>query len=346
LESGIETAKMLYANYYQPDRVKNASFEEIDRHHTFNPTFTNRLLRAEFLKRGVELNNPDVNNGKEVAFSIFHDGQVHQAISGPKYIIATENPYICPLNQDKNYLSQFDGIFTWNPDLLTLPNAMQIFIPNQIRNSEFASYAERPIFSCLINANKAFPRVLSIDLYRERLNVIRWYQDYAPNFFSLYGLGWNKPAPAFTPLDKLRRRFKRLATQVYGYKPFPSYQGAVENKADVYSKAKFAYCYENVADLPDYITEKIFDAFFSGCVPIYWGSNTIQDYIPSSCYIDRTQFKSTQEVHQHLLGISEERYQEYQSEISRFLLGSVAQRFDTQTYTSTIIHKISLDLGL
>jgi hypothetical protein len=346
LESGIETANMLYANYYQPDRVKNASFEEIDRHHTFNPTFTNRLLRADFLKRGVELNNPDVNSGKEVAFSIFHDGQAHQPISGPKYIIATENPYICPLNQDKNYLSQFDGIFTWNPDLLSLPNATQIFIPNQIRNAEFASYAERPIFSCLINANKAFPRTLSIDLYRERLNVIRWYQDYAPDFFSLYGLGWNKPAPALTPLDKLRRRFKRLASQMYGYKPFPSYRGAVENKADVYSKAKFAYCYENVADLPDYITEKIFDAFFSGCVPIYWGSNTIQDYIPSSCYIDRTQFKSTQEVHQHLLGISEERYQEYQSEISRFLLGSVAQRFDTQTYTSTIIHKISLDLGL
>jgi hypothetical protein len=114
----------------------------------------------------------------------------------------------------------------------------------------------------------------------------------------------------------------------------------------VYSKAKFAYCYENVADLPDYITEKIFDAFFSGCVPIYWGSNTIQDYIPSTCYIDRTQFKSTQEVHQYLLGISEERHHEYQSEISRFLLGSAAHRFDTQTYASTIIHKISLDLGL
>ena len=46
---------MIFANYYQPDRVKNASFEEIDRHHTYNPTFTNRLLRAEFLKRGIEL---------------------------------------------------------------------------------------------------------------------------------------------------------------------------------------------------------------------------------------------------------------------------------------------------
>lgn len=337
---------MLYANYYQPDRVQNASFDEIDRHHTFNPTFTNRLLRADFLKCGVELNNPDVNAGRKIAFSIFHDGQVIQSISGPKYIIATENPYICPLNQDKNYLAQFDGIFTWNPAILSLPNASQVFIPNQIRNEKFNSFTNRPIFSCLINANKAFSRTLSIDLYRERLNVIRWYQDHAPDFFSLYGLGWNKPAPAFTPIDKLRRRFKRLATQLYGYKPFPSYRGAIENKADVYRKAKFAYCYENVADLPDYVTEKIFDAFFGGCVPIYWGSNTIENYIPASCFIDRTQFPSTQAVHEYLLGISEKRYQEYQSEISQFLLGSMAQRFDTQTYTSTIIAKISHDLGL
>lgn len=337
---------MLYGNYYHLDRVENASFEKVDKHHTFSPTFTNRILRAEFLKKGVELNNPDINVGKEIAFSIFHNGEITMTVSGPKYLIAIENPYICPLNKDINYLRKFDGVFTWNPDILSLPNSTQIFIPNQIRNEKFSSFRDRPIFSCLINANKSFPSALSNDLYRERLNVIRWYQDHAPDYFSLYGLGWNKPAAALTPADKLRRRFKRLATQIYGYKPFPSYRGAIENKADIYSKAKFAYCYENVADLPDYITEKIFDAFFSGCVPIYWGSNTVQNYIPSSCYIDRTQFRSTQAVHTYLLGISEERYQEYQYQITQFLLGSVAQRFDIRTYTNTIITKISLDLGL
>ncbi|MFZ9296643.1 MAG: hypothetical protein ACO259_10620, partial [Bacteroidia bacterium] len=184
-------------------------------------------MRSDFLNRGIELNNPDVNRGKEIAFSIFHDGQLTALPSGPKYIIATQNPYICPLNRDKYYLSQFDGIFTWNPDILTLPNATQIFIPNQIRIDKFTSFTERPIFACLINANKAFPGTLTIDLYRERLNVIRWYQDHAPDCFSLYGLGWNKPAPAFTFTDKLNRRLKRLATQIYGYRPFPSYRGAI-----------------------------------------------------------------------------------------------------------------------
>ena len=331
---------MLFANYYQPDRVKNASFEEIDRHHTYNPTFTNRLLRSEFLKHGIELNNPDVNQGRDIAFSILHDGQPLDQISGPKYLIATENPYICPPNKDKAYLNKFDGVFTWNTDFSSLPNVSHVFIPNQIRNQSTPSFFERPIFSCIINANKAFPRGLENDLYRERLEVIRWYEKHAADHFSLYGLGWSKPEPAFNATEKAVRRMKRLATQLFGYKPFPSYAGEVEDKESIYRKTKFAYCYENVANLPDYISEKIFDCFFGGCVPVYWGSHTIAKHIPSTCFIDRRDFKSTGDVHRYLLSIGEPEYTKYQENISQFLASSKAREFDTSTYVSTIINAI------
>jgi hypothetical protein len=337
---------MLFANYYQPNRVKNASFEVIDRHHTYNPTFTNRLLRSEFLKHGIELNNPDVNQGREIAFSILHDGQPMDQIDGLKYLIATENPYICPLNKNKAYLEEFDGVFTWNTSFADLPNVSHLFIPNQIRCQAVPSFSERPIFSCIINANKAFPKGLKNDLYRERLEVIRWYEKKASHDFSLYGLGWGKPGPAFTGSEKIMRRLKRLATQLFGYKPFPSYAGEVVDKESIYRKAKFSYCYENVANLPDYISEKIFDCFFSGCVPIYWGSNTIQDYIPDGCYIDRRKFKSTEEVHHFLLGIDEVQYAQYQLNIQQFLNSPAAMEFDTTSYVSTIINKITQDLGL
>jgi len=337
---------MIFANYYQQDRIENASFEEVDRHHTYNPTITNRLLRSEFLKREIELNNPDVNIGHQTAFNIFHDGQRIENIIGPKYLIATENPYICPLNRDEKYLSGFDQVFTWNRDLLHLPNVTQIFIPNQIHWASAPSFSERPIFSCLINANKAFPIPLSTDLYRERINVIRWYEKYAPQYFSLFGLGWSKPSPALNTIQKLTRRFKRLATQIYGYKPFPSYTGEVEDKLSIYRKSKFAYCYENVADLPDYISEKIFDCLFAGCVPIYWGSNTINERIPSACYIDRRQFKDTADVHQFLLNINDQKYQAYQDSIKLFLLSKDAMKFDTSTYVDIIVSKISGDLNL
>ncbi len=335
---------MLFANYYQQDRVNNASFEEIDRHHTYNPTFTNRLLRSEFLKHGIELNNPDVNRGKDIAFSILHDGQYIDQIPKPKYIIATENPCICPLNKNEQYLRSFDGVFTWNTDLLNLPNITHVFIPNQIEVKETPSFENRPIFSCIINANKAFPSAVSDDLYKERINVIRWYEKHAPEYFSLFGLGWGKPAPAFTQTEKLIRRLKRLATQTLGYKPFPSYAGEVADKGSVYQKTKFGYCYENVANLPDYISEKIFDCFFNGCVPVYWGSNTVAAHIPSNCYIDRRDFKSTEETHQFLRSINASQYQQYQDNIRNFLISPKAMEFDTKSYVSIIVNKVLSDL--
>lgn len=36
-------------------------------------------------------------------------------------------------------------------------------------------------------------------------------------------------------------------------------------------KTKHYFCFENVRDLPGYITEKIFDCFFAEYIPIYWG---------------------------------------------------------------------------
>ena len=336
---------MLFANYYQPGRVKNASFEEIDRHHTYNPTYTNRLLRSEFLKRGIELNNPDVNLDRPISFHLLHDGQAIADLPGPKYLIATENPFICPLNRDEAYLRQFNGVFTWNRDLLHLPNAVHLFIPNQIRQEVFPSFQERSIFSCIINANKAFPENLPTDLYRERIEVIRWYEKNAASDFALYGLGWGKPSPAFSPAGKAKRRLQRLATQLLGYKPFPSYVGEIENKATVYKNTKFSYCYENVADLPDYISEKIFDCFFSGCVPIYWGSNTINERIPSECFIDRRKFNSTKDVHHYLKSVDATTYARYQKNIGDFLVSSAAMTFDTSVYAATIVQSIirSLD---
>lgn len=335
---------MLFANYYQQDRVNNASFDEIDRHHTYNPTFTNRLLRSEFLKHGIELNNPDVNQGRDIAFSILHDGQNISHVSGPKYLIATENPYICPLNQSKPFLQSFNGVFSWNRDLMDLPNVTHVFIPNQITVKDTPSFEDRPIFSCIINANKAFASEVPHDLYKERIKVIRWYEKNASEYFSLYGLGWSKPEPAFSPMEKIARRIKRLGSQFFAYKPFPSYVGEIEDKASVYQKTKFGYCYENVANLPDYISEKIFDCFFNGCIPVYWGSNTIDQHVPSNCYIDRRNFNSTEEVHQFLLTINGEQYRQYQDNIRSFLNSPKAMEFDTSSYASIIVNTILSDL--
>ena len=52
----------------------------------------------------------------------------------------------------------------------------------------------------------------------------------------------------------------------------------------VYSQYKFIICFEN-SKTDGYITEKIFNVFLSGSIPIYDGADNIKDYINSGTFI-------------------------------------------------------------
>jgi hypothetical protein len=217
--------------------------------------------------------------------------------------------------------------------------------PNNIIVSEFRGFLDRRIFSCLISSNKVAPWLGSRDLYDERIRTIRWYEQNAPSYFYLFGRGWGKPSTAYTRMDKFIRRIGRLRTQLLGYKPFPSWHGEVKFKSDILSDAKFSFCYENMRDLPNYITEKIFDSFMSGCIPIYWGADNILEYIPSNCFIDRRRFVDTNEVHCYLLSITPEEYMRYQMNILDFLKSEKSCLFGVESFVTSIANAIAGDLS-
>jgi hypothetical protein len=52
----------------------------------------------------------------------------------------------------------------------------------------------------------------------------------------------------------------------------------------VYSQYKFIICFEN-SKTPGYVTEKIFNVFLSGSIPIYDGAPNINDYIQPGTFI-------------------------------------------------------------
>lgn len=336
---------MKYANFFQLDHFQNSIFGE-NNLHTYEPSYTPVPIRNLLLKNGIELNTQDINLNREILFGLYSDGQKTPLEPGLNYLLAIENPFITNLNADISYLQKFDCVFTWNRNLLKLPNVTQVFLPNKIICQKFLSFDQRPIFSCQINSNKVFPFTLESDLYLERLKVINWYESNSPEDFHLYGMGWDKPIKAFTNKGKILRRIQRLRTQLFGYRPFPSFKGEVNKKSDVLTKTKFAYCYENVSELPDYITEKIFDCFFSGCVPVYWGSDTIKDHIPSNCFINRRDFRNTEEVHRYLKTMTEYEYLEYQNNIHKYLNSADATKFDIQNFSETVVNKILSDLKL
>ena len=335
---------MIYGNIFADGHSNNSLFEEEDSAHRYNPTYTPRLLRQAFLGQGIEINTPDVNQGRKVAFDLHLEGREFVEDGIPKYLIALENPNINRLNENRDYCRRFAKVFAWDARLHDLPNVVKIMIPYHFTHDAFPSYAERDLFSCLINANKAFRERLPSDLYLERINTIRWYEKNALDYFALYGMGWNKPAPAFSFWAKARRSIPSLRAKLLGYKVFQSYRGEVRDKREVLLHSKFSYCYENTYGPANYITEKIFDGLVCGCVPVYWGADNVFDYIPAGCFIDRGSFKDTAAVHEFLLSVSPESYTQYQSNIARFLESDRAHMFSSEYFVSVVVNHVSQDL--
>jgi hypothetical protein len=127
---------------------------------------------------------------------------------------------------------------------------------------------------------------------------------------------------------------------------FPSWRGPVHAKAEVLSRARFAIAYENVQGSPGYITEKIFDCFVHGCVPVYLGTPGATESIPAACYVDARAFASDLDLIDYLRTVDEPRFAAYQSAITAYLLSPAARRFTNEQFTCTLVDTIAADQGL
>jgi hypothetical protein len=335
---------MIYANIHAEGHYRNSMFALEDSVHRHNSTHIPRALRAAFLIRGIELNTPDINQGREIAFDLFMEGREFKEDGIPKFLVALENPNINHLNVDRDYCRRFRKVFAWDKRLHDLPNVVPIMVPNRLEFEPFLPFEQREIFSCLINANKAFRRPQAGDLYQERLKVIRWYEKNAPEYFELYGLGWEKPAPAYDAWGKVKRSLSSLGAKWVGYKPFPSYRGELREKSSVLRRSKFAWCYENTIGPDNYITEKIFDSFLSGCVPIYWGAENVLEHIPAECFINRINFANMEMAHRYLAAMPAADYSGYQKSITDFLGSDSVQCFNAEYFVSEVVETLVLNL--
>ena len=126
-----------------------------------------------------------------------------------------------------------------------------------------------------------------------------------------------------------------------GKSVFPSYRGPAKNKFEVLAKSRFCICFENAKDIPGYITEKLFDSLFAGCVPVYWGEPNIQNIVPSACFIDFRQFLGSadpyRDLYQYISKMTEQDYLAYQ-EAGRQLLASPAFKpYSSEAFADAIL---------
>lgn len=230
-----------------------------------------------------------------------------------KYVLFMfEPPTIKQYNFVREFHEPFGKVYTQLDDLVDNQKYFKFYEP-QISFAVGANskpFEERKL-AVMIAGNKssAFP----LELYSERQKMINFFEKKAPRDFDLYGPNWPK---------------------------YSFYKGYVTSKTACLNDYRFNICYENMRDARGYITEKLFNSFPSGTIPVYWGASNITDYVPKNCFIDRRDFKDEQALYSFLKNMSKQTYLEYMDNIKKYIETAQAAQFSSENFADIVISSV------
>jgi len=253
----------------------------------------------------------------------------------PKYLVIFECDLIRPENWDLKCHELFDVIFTSNDEFVNNIKYFKLNFSHDLSKDRGESLTKKEKLCTLIAGNKRNNG--SLELYSKRVEAIEWFEENDLDSFDLYGVGWDKFTTSNKYINFILNKFNVSGLFATNR---PSYKGRVDSKKEVLEKYKFAICYENARDIPGYVTEKIFDCFFSGCVPIYWGANNISDHIPKECFVDKREFSSYDDLYEFISNMNEDVYLSYLENIELFLNGEKSYQFSSEYFSKQIISNL------
>jgi len=216
----------------------------------------------------------------------------------------------------------FSKILTWDLSFVK-SNKNAVFLPifffstDQILNQT----NEKNKFATLIVGKKSSSE--KSELYSFRKKIINYY--YKNNLIpelDLYGFGWGNKGEDIDVLSL--------------------YKGTVPNKNEILQNYYFSYCIENSTQ-PYYLSEKIFDSFLAGTIPIYKGDPLIHEQIPSNSFVNIDDFKTISDLHNYLKRLTKSELECYINNGKNFLLSREAQVFLYNYFINTIKSVIKIN---
>lgn len=234
--------------------------------------------------------------------------------------IPHEPVVVNPLHDEKILEAMpFDRMLVWNDRLakkggpfVKFNYGEAVIHANQIPRLPFSSRR----FLVAIYSNKLSKHRSS--LYNERTRAFEFFSGKTGDF-DLFGVGWeSSDRPSIVS----------------------SYRGKVGSKKAIMKNYKFAICFENTRDYPGYITEKIFDCFAAGVVPIYFGAPNIEEYIPKECYIDFRDFRDYEHLYNFMLSIDEGSHRTYLDAVKKFVLTPEYYQFTSKRYAELVLEQV------
>jgi len=284
-------------------------------------------LRQELERAGytikITTDGADLDNDFTALISVneISDTLLENLSEFPKercFFIALDPPIVLPYGRiyDREYSAAFGHVFVMFDDLIDNSTYYKFYYPQPRLQmlSSIPKFNQKKLCT-LIACNRDYgfadhPKVI----YPARKKIIQFFETLPPGEFDLFGLFWE------------------------GYR---DWKGPITHKWSVLKNYKFSICYENTKDQSGYITEKIFDSFVGGCVPVYWGADNIMDYIPKTCFIDRRDFESDEELYYFMKKMDRKTYKGYLKSINNYLKSPAAQLFSINHFVEIIMQEIS-----
>ena len=299
-----------YKVYYE-DRLFDENNQVLNRDDSLAPFIR---LKKELEKKDIyvctadRLMNGDFSDGEELHYYSFGVIDNYAALMSQAHIklcafIIYEPPIVSPiLYQELPQLTTvFERVYVHN----TEGNGYSLSGVNQSKLRKlFWPQPRVKIIDGLWSNNKRESRVVMIngnhkptvfagELYSKRIEVMVELATFG--LIDLFGTGWNRwwsRNSMWWPYWKNKRSIDSI------------YKGTCLSKYEVLSRYKFALCFENM-EMKGYVTEKIFDCLYAGCIPIYLGSTDIESLIPEDCFIDYRKFANDGMLVSKLLQMSD-----------------------------------------
>lgn len=308
-----------------------------------------KFLREKSKELGIQIDTLDLHSLSSYNKILFLDYPGDQdktfkkliSLGKELYLITLESIIMCPENFLIEKHKSFKKIFTWNDNFVDGNRYIKLCLANNIKILD-KDERERKKFCVMIAGNKEadYP----FELYGKRREAIKWFQENHPNDFDLYGVGWNKAIVCnYRLFDRILNRVVPFIKNRNSNNLYPSYLGPVKSKIDTLKKYKFCICFENVANIPGYITEKIFDCMMAGCIPIYLGADNVEDYIPPECFIDMRKYKDFCDLYKEIISMDNYVIDKYKKNIEKYILNSIDGQFSAEYFSNTIINNAFLE---
>jgi alpha(1,3/1,4) fucosyltransferase len=276
-------------------------------------------------------------------------------------LIIYETPLYNPHYFDKRNHTPFDAILTYNPHLIDNQKYFQLRVPIGLPPQNFTDIPfEQRSPLVMINTNyyiglRALSRPWHLfnrrnnlaklgwqslltagingekgDLYRARRRLARVAEQRCPEAFDLFGRFWEG----------------RNCGWYHKFFPDPPYKLAKglaeEDKLQLLSRYRFTIAYENYDGDVGYISEKIFDAFYAGSVPIYWGDCNIAQFVWPESFIDARKFRSEAELLDFIIHLPKSRWLEMREVGQQYLQSEQIKLFHPSHYVSSILDVIEV----